>query len=507
MKVARLVLLPLLAGLAHQSFAAGSCETLKALKIEGAKVTLAQDVVPNPEWKLPPSAFTGPKAAMLPGPRSTTIPFCRVALTLGKENHVEVWMPRDWNGAFQGVGNGGYTGGINYPAMVPALQAGYAVASTDTGHETDDFFDTSWISGHPERVLDFAHRAHHQMAVAAKQVVAKHYEKAPRKSYYSGCSSGGWEGLAEAQKYPNDYDGVVAGAPAINFVKLQSRQIMEWQQQMQEKDVEISMQLGMLLVKAATAKCDAIDGVQDGVIDDPRKCDFDPAELQCKGARSGECLTAAEVKRVKWLYGPSSTRKGLKLYPGPAYGAPPTTPLPGLDPRHPGDPAIALMLQTTAPDWTVATFDPDKQIPALQQQFSGDMDSMSPDLTAFKAHGGKLILYHGWADQLLSPYNTIDYYDSVNQKMGGAQTQEFSRLYMVPGMMHCAGGPGPDQFDAVDAVAKWVEHGQAPAELIASHRTAGKVDRTRPLCVYPQVAKYKGTGSTDDAANFTCAAP
>jgi feruloyl esterase len=213
---------------------------------------------------------------------------------------------------------------------------------------------------------------------------------------------------------------------------------------------------------------------------------------------------------VKWLYGPGKSPKGLKLYPGPAYGAPPSTPLPGLDPRHPADPAMALMIDPK-PTWTVATFDPDREIPALEPRFAADLNATDADLSKFKARGGKLILYHGWADQLLSPYNTLDYFESVNTAMGGeAATQEFARLFMVPGMAHCGGGPGPNDVSdaAIDAMVNWVEHSQPPAQVIASRRTAsGSVDRTRPLCPYPQVAKYKGVGSTDQAASFACSAP
>jgi feruloyl esterase len=507
MKIQSVLAVALLATAAQQGVAAVSCASLKSLKLADARITLAEDVTPNPEWKLPPSVFTGPAAAELPGARSTKVPFCRVALTAGKENRIEVWMPRNWNGAFQGVGNGGLTGGIDYPAMAAALGGGFATASTDVGHQTDDFFDTSWITGHPERVTDFGHRAHHQMAVAAKQVVAKYYEKPARKAYYNGCSSGGWQGLTEAQKYPEDYDGIVAGAPAINFVRLQSRTLLEQQLDAKEPGAYVTAELGKLLVDAAVAKCDAYDGVTDGVIDDPRACDFDPAELQCKGGNARGCLKPGEVKRTKWLYGQNRTPQGLKLYPGPALGAPPTTSVPGLDPRHPADMAIVLMMQETPPSLNYKNFDPDTHIPMIEQRFGADLAAMNADLSAFKARGGKLILYHGWADQLLSPYNTIDYYQSVEQKMGPAQQQEFMALFMAPGMFHCGGGPGPSQFDAVDAVMKWVEHGQAPSQLIAAHATAGKVDRTRPLCAWPRVAKYKGSGGTDDAASFSCVAP
>ena len=411
MKIGRLVLLPLLLGACHQAFAAGACAALKSLQIADAHVTLAEDVTPNPEWKLPPSVFTGPAAAMLPGPRSTRIPFCRVALTLGKENHTEVWMPREWNGSFQGVGNGGYTGGINYPAMVFSMQHGFAVASTDTGHQTDGFFDTGWISGHPERVVDFGHRAHHQMAVVAKQVVAKFYAKPVRKSYFQGCSSGGWEALSEAQKYPEDYDGIIAGAPAINFTRLQSRQIMEWQASVKDPDGDVSAELGNLLVSAATAKCDASrrrEGRRDRRSAQMR-FQSGRARLQGKGPQQLPESRGAEACEV--AVRPGQVAEGTEAVSRPgARRAALDAALPGLDPRHPADPAMALMLDPK-PTWTVATFDPDREIPALEPRFAADLNAMNADLAKFKARGGKLILYHGWADQLLSPYNTLDYFE------------------------------------------------------------------------------------------------
>jgi len=482
-----------------------SCEGLKNLSLRDTRIQIAESVTPAPEWKLPPSVWTSPATVALMGKLPTVkVPFCRVALVIEKEISVEVWLPRNWNGMFQGVGNGGLTGGINYPAMATALERGFATASTDTGHVTEGHFDTDWIPGHPERVVNFGHRAHHLMAEMGKKIVMSYYEKPASHAIYSGCSSGGWQGLTEAQKYPGDYDGIVAGAPANNFVRLSASGILAQQMLDKEPGGAISAEASQMLVKAAVAKCDAIDGVKDGVIDDPRNCNFDPAELQCKSRAAKGCLTPAQVKRARALYGPAKrTPKGLKLYPGLAFGTPPETPLPGADVSKP---AIMLMLQQQ-PDWTVDTFDPDKHMPLLDSQLEDDMGATRTDLSEFFRRGGKLILYHGWADQLLSPYNTIDYLEGVRKTVGSAQANASMKLFMAPGMAHCSGGAGPNAFDAVGAMVNWVENGKPPERILATHATAGKVDRTRPLCAYPKVAKYKGWDSINSAANFTCAAP
>jgi feruloyl esterase len=485
--------------------AAGSCEALTNLQLPDTRVQVAESITPNPEWQLPKNVWTGPVTVALYGKLPTVkVPFCRIALVIEKEINVEVWMPRDWNGMFQGVGNGGLTGGVNYPAMAVALERGFATASTDTGHVTEGHFDTDWIPGHPERVVNFGQRAHHLMAETAKKVVAKYYEKPSKYALYNGCSSGGWQGLTEAQKYPGDYDGIVAGAPANNSVRMSASGILSQQMLRKEPAGAFSAEANQLLVKAAIAKCDALDGLPDGLIDDPRKCKFDPAELQCKGGATTGCLTPAQVKRAEALYGPAKTTPGgLKLYPGMAIGTPPETPLPGADP---GKPAIMLMMQPL-PDWTIDTFDPDKHIPQMDKQLDADLGATQTDLSAFFKRGGKLILYHGWADQILSPYNTIDYYEDVRKTVGAKMTDVSARLFMAPGMAHCVGGTGPNVFDAVDAMVNWVEHGKSAEQILATHVTAGKVDRSRPLCAYPKVAKYKGSGSIDDAANFTCVAP
>ena len=488
--------------------APGDCGALKAAQFPNTRITVVEQVNPNPIWVYPPSLFTAMAEGLAKGPVGVQKPFCRVVGIIEKEINFEVWLPRDWNGKFQGVGNGGLTGAINYPAMGTALGQGYATASTDTGHRTEQgFFEDEWLEGHPERLVNFAYRAHHLLAQTGKQIVAAYYKKPPERAYYSGCSSGGWEGLSEAERYPDDYDGIVVGAPAINLVQVQSRGILVAQMNLKNPEGSLTHELAGQLAAAAIAKCDAKDGLKDGVIDDPRHCDFDPAELQCKTETSKDCLTPAQVRTARALYGPLKSRGGMPLYPGAALGASPLAELPPSSGKSkPGDAAITLMLPQK-PSWNVNTFDPDRDIPVLEKQLGATLDAANPDLHRFQAHGGKLIMYHGWADPLLSPYNTLSYYDSVVRAMGGQQaTDGFLRLFMVPGMQHCRGGPGPDTFDAVASLDDWVEHAVPPERIVAAHEGAGgkQVDRTRPLCRYPQVARYKGTGSTDEAASFKC---
>src|SRR3569833_252526 len=489
---------------------AADCARLQSTSFPDTRIMLVEEVAPNPIWIYPPSLFTTRAVRLANGPVGAQKPFCRGVGIIEKEINFEVWLPRDWNGKFQGVGNGGLTGALNYPAMGEARAQGYATAGTDTGHRTQQsFFEDEWLEGHPERLVNFAYRAHHLMAVTSKQIVKAYYRKPAAHAYYSGCSSGGWEGLSEAQRYPQDYDGIVAGAPAINLVQVQARSIYVAQMNLKNPQGSLTQDLARRLAAAAVEKCDSKDGVKDGVIDDPRQCDFDPAELQCKSENTKDRHTKVQGRTARALYGLMKSPGGMLLYPGAAYGASPLAELPISAKTEPGHAAITLMLPEK-PSWDVHTFNPDRDIPGLQKDLGATLNAMNPDLHAFEAHGGKLILYHGWADPLLSPYNTLDYYSAVVKPMGGQEaTHKFLRLFMVPGMEHCRGGRGPDTFDAVASVDNWVEHGLAPERLIAARKGAdGKtIDRTRPLCRYPQVARYKGSGSTDEASSFRCQGP
>ncbi len=478
-----------------------TCKGLAELKLENVRITAAEHVAPG--WLFPKSLFNA-----LARRAEAHTSFCRVALTIDKEIRVEVWMPDIWNHRFEGVGNGGLTGALNYPDMARAVGAGFAAASTDTGHETPDgFFDASWAAGHPERVENFAHRGHHLMAVTAKKIIAAYYGHEPKKSYFTGCSAGGWQALSEAERYPEDYDGIVAGAPAINFVRLQSIGFVQaWRARLNPKG-ELPQAKLSLLSKAMVAQCDSGDGTKDGFITDPRACKFDWSKVQCKAGDKPGCLTKAQVARAKTLYGPQTTPKGLKLYPGLALGV---TYVPGPHSLFPGhDPfkeTLLIQALKQRPSWSVATYDPDRAMGPLDRELGGMMDATNPDLSAFKAHGGKLLIYHGWSDGQLSPFNTLDYFHAVHEKNPGADT--FVRLFLIPSMGHCGGGEGPNGFDSNSAIVSWVESGEAPDEITGYHTAPdGTIMATRPLCAEPRVAIYKGFGPVDEASSFVCKVP
>lgn len=474
-----------------------ACSALTDLKLENVRITAAEHVAPG--WKPPKSLFAAPDA-------TARTSFCRVALTIEKEIKVEVWLPDVWNQRFEGVGNGGLTGALNYPAMAGAVGAGFATASTDTGHETvKGFFDDDWVAGHPDRVENFAYRGHHLMAVTAKKIVAAYYGAPAKKTYYNGCSSGGWQGLTEAQRYPEDYDGIVAGAPAINFVRLQSRAFVNAYWSRRDPAGDIPAAKLSLLAKTMTAQCDAADGLKDGIVTDPRLCRFDWRALQCKAGDKPTCLTKAQITRAKKVYDPRPSAGDVKLYPGMPLGALAIGPIEYPHDHDPFDTLMMIQVLKEKPSWTTATFDPAQDIPSVEKEIGAMLDSENPDLEAFKARGGKLLLYHGWADNVLSPYNTLDYFHAVEEKTPDAES--FLRLFFIPSMGHCGGGDGPNAFDSTSAIVDWVENGAAPEELTGYHiGQDGKIGMTRPLCAEPKVAVYKGTGSPDEAANFVCKA-
>ncbi len=487
---------------------AEDCQNLKTLGLPNTTITLAE--------KVPPGGFTPPGPSMPFGPPDIfkSLPaFCRVAATAKPSSDsdikFEVWVPlENWNGKFEGTGNGVWLGAIIYPALAEGLRRGYAVANTDTGHVGGPM-DASWALGHPEKVIDFGYRAVHEMTVQGKAIVTAFYGKRPDYAYWVGCSSGGKQGLKEAQRFPEDYDGIVAGAPANYWTHLTAATVWVGLLALKDNASYIPMQKFAVIHKAALDACDAIDGIKDGVIDDPRKCHFDPKVLECKGADGPDCLTAAEVETARKAYGPATTPRGIPFFPGLEPGSELVWGfmLGGHEPNRIGSDYFTYILHRD-PHWDPRTLDFDKEVAEADKLDQSTINAINPDLKKFKAHGGKLIMYHGWADALIVPENSVNYYESVVKVMGGARkTEDFFRLFMAPGMGHCGGGEGPCNFDALSVLEQWVEHGKAPDLIIASHSTAGHVDRTRPLCVYPRVAKYKGTGSTDDAANFACALP
>jgi Tannase and feruloyl esterase len=483
---------------------ASQCDGLATLALKDATITRVQLVAAG--------KFSPPGEQQPTGARVTSykdLPeFCRVAATLtptsDSDIKVEVWLPANgWNGKFQAVGNGGWAGVISYSAMADAVRAGYASASTDTGHVGGR---GTFALGHPEKLVDFAWRSEHEMTVKAKAVIQAFYGSAPKLSYWNGCSTGGRQGLKEAQKFPDDYDGIIAGAPANRTA------ISLWIAHAVLKDPASYIQPDKypLIHQAALAACDAVDGLKDGLIDDPTKCSFDPKVLLCKDADTPSCLTAPQVTAAKKIYSPAiNPRTGQQLFsslvPGTELGW-------GVQALGP-DPSANIYDQYRYvvfkdPNWDWKTFNFDSDVERGNLPENLIMNATDPNMKPFFSHGGKLLLYHGWSDPNVPALNTIKYFNSVVENLGGASKAASSvRLFLEPGMGHCGGGEGPNVFDKVGALERWVEQGKTPDALIASHSTDGKVDRTRPLCPYPQVATYKGTGSIDDAANFVCAAP
>jgi feruloyl esterase len=470
---------------------AATCDS--ALSLRNGTITSAQTVGPG---AFNPGGKNADQYKALPS-------FCRITASLrpapDSEIKIEVWLPASgWNGDLQSVGNGAWAGSFSYPAMATALAAGYATASTDTGHTGNS---ADFITGHPEKVTDFLYRAVHEMTVAAKVIVAGYYGSPAKHSFWNGCSTGGRQAFVEVQRYPQDYDGVIAGAPANYITRLQGMQVWAAAEAHRDEAAYIPPQKYPLLHDLALETCDALDGVRDGVIENPGRCKVDPSPLLCRGADAPSCLTAPQLAFARKMYsGPQGMFPGVE--PGSELG---WGMLAGPKPS-----ALAVevykFIVLEDPDWDYRTFDAQKDI-ARAQKLAARLDSTDPNLKPFFGRGGKLLIYHGWADPGVPPRNTVNYYESVVNAVGGAsKTMDSMRLFMVPGMGHCRGGEGPDTFDAVTVLRDWVEQGKAPEQIVASRVRQGKVDRTRPLCPYPQEAVYKGSGSTDDAANFACRA-
>jgi hypothetical protein len=504
--------------------AASTCESLTNLKLPSATITAAHPVDPG--------AFTPPAGPAAP---FTKLPaFCRVqgVIAPSADSHIEfeVWLPvSNWNGRYLGAGNGGFAGSIWYPALA-AVGLGYAVSSTDTGHK-GVATDGEWALGHFEKIVDFGYRAIHETAEKSKAIVQAFYGENPQHSYFSGCSNGGRQALIEAQRFPADYDGILAGAPANDFTHLLTG--FAWNEQALTIDPasNIPPKKMQTLENATVAACDGLDGVKDGVINDPTKCHFDPSVLACKGGDSDTCLTDPQIAALKKIYAGPRNSKGEAIFPGYQPGGEGGLGgwgswIIGLSPGKSLQRAFAqgffadMAFQDAS--WDMQKFNFDRDFKTADDKMGPILNGTNPDLKPFKNRGGKLLMYHGWSDAAIAPTNAINYYRSVAAKLGQRHTGDFIQLYMVPGMQHCGGGPGPNdlgvnpsassdpQHSSLLALERWVESGDVPDKIIATKRKAdgnptSDVIRTRPLCPYPQVARYKGSGSTDDAANFVCA--
>ena len=475
------------------------CDSLKTLSLPRATITAVEAVASGTQA---PGRGRG-AAAPLPA-------HCRVAVTLAPsaDSHIEMelWLPsEDWNGKFLAVGNGGWAGSISFDAMASGLRRGYATASNDTGHKGGS---AEFALGHPEKLVDFGYRAMHEMAVQSKALIQAFYRRAPQLSYYQGCSTGGRQGLMAAQRYPDDFDAIVAGAPVYNVVHLNVSQVSLQVGMLKNPASLVPAEKRTLLANAVVAACDQRDGVKDGIISEPRACKFDPAVLACKSGDGADCLTSAQVANARSAYTAVTTKSGALVYPGrsPGFETGWRIPTPGaaLNPLFADMPRY---VGRQDPKWDPMTFDLETDL-ALALKNASFIEASDPDLSKFKARGGKLLLYHGWADPGPAPENTINYYDAVARKLGGKQ-DEWMRLFRMPGVGHCGGGVGPDQADFLGALERWKEGGAAPGQIVAT-RPAGRGGATpmsRPLCPHPQVARYNGAGSVDDAANFSCVAP
>jgi tannase/feruloyl esterase len=495
--------------LAQLPLAAATCESLKSLSIPHTNITLAQSV-PAGQFTLP--AGTSPPFPGAPGPNFKELPgFCRVAAVSRPSNDseikIEVWMPAaGWNGKFRGTGNGGLGGNMSYGGLATAMHGGFAAAAENTGHGGG----SAYALDHPEKIVDFGDRAAREMTITAKAAIAAFYGSAPKFSYMVECGGGSIAALKEAQKYPDDYNGVVVGGFAAHLTHHTFAQMWIWQATHKDPDNELPPSKLRLLHRAAIAACDANDGVKDDVIENPPACRFDPALLECPGAESDDCLTRGQVEAARALYaGPKNPRTGDQiysgLYPGSELGWGQLT----------GDVPLGIpvdffryyVFKDANWDYKTRPINFDSDVALADKPENQPVNAIDPDIKKFVAGGGKMLLSGGWNDAGVPPLEVVNYYNNVVKTIGAKTAMSAVRLYMVPGMGHCGGGEGTDHFDLFPALETWVEQKQAPENLVASRIENGKEVRTRPLCAYPEIATYKGSGSTDDAANFTCKKP
>ncbi len=504
--VSAFVLFPLMAN------GAPSCEAMSKMSLPNASITLAQSV-PAGEFTrpgdLPAAQRRAPGVSPAPELVKQLPAFCRVAATLkptaDSDIRIEIWMPEaNWNGKYQAVGNGGWAGAIAYGEMAEALRSGYATSGTDTGHSGGG---GSFALGHPEKLIDFAWRSEHEMTMKAKATIKAYYGSDPKRSYWVGCSSGGKQGLKEAQEFPDDYDGIVAGAPVLNWTHRAIEALWVAQAGLKDPASYIPAEKYPLIHQAAISACDAGDGLKDGLISNPPECHFDPAALECKQGDGPQCLTHPQVEAARAIYAPAlNSRTGDRISPGfePGSELGWRAIVGGPSPFSAADDYFKYVVFRN-PAWDWRTYNLDNDSALADKTDNGTINATKTNLKQFVAHQGKLILYHGWTDTNITPRATIDYFQNVSDTMGGtAETAKSVRLFMAPGMNHCGGGEGPNVFSMVNALEHWVEDGKAPDQVLASHLTSGKVDRTRPLCPYPQRAQYRGSGDPNDATNFVC---
>jgi feruloyl esterase len=543
--LALLSLLPLPA-FAYQAKPASSCTALENLQLPDSKIESAtfqkagafsptmgaparaqspggpaamQSANPTPGDNPPKAPAPAPPA---PSVSSIDLPaHCKVRVAIKNSIEVEVWLPAEhWNGRFQGVGNGGTAGSISYTAMAAALHRGYAVASTNTGHVNRPpnlSFDASWAQDRPDLVDDWAYLAIHLMTTTSQAIVKAFYDKQPSQSYFVGCSRGGAQALLEAQRYPDDYDGIIAGDPANDTTGLFTGSHL-WYAVATLKDPEsyIPSAKVPILADAVNKQCDELDGVKDGILNDPRKCKVDLGPITCKeGQPQDQCLTSKQIQAVQAIWNGVRDTSGKLVFPGLVPGGEAgsmgwalwvTGHAPKASVHYQAADQFFKYVVNNNPDYDLFSFNFTSDLETERSKLHARLDAVDPDLRPFLKHGGKLILYHGWSDPDISPLNTIHYYTEV-QKTVGARTADSVRLFMVPGMQHCENGPGATHFDAVTSLEDWRQSDIAPSQILAFHLDGTAVDMTRPLCPYPQVAAFSGKGSPSNALNFACVTP
>lgn len=488
----------------EQSLAGGGCEALAALSIPGVTVHAARMVAAG--QFVSPAGRGG--AAAGGAPFRDAPAFCRVELAIrpvaGSEIGAEVWLPaQGWNGRLQGVGNRGWGGAISHAALSDAVTAGFAAASTDTGHVGPG---TSFAFDRPEAIVDSGYRAVHEMTTAAKRVIEAFYSRPADRAYWNGCSLGGRQGLSLAQRYPDDYDGIVVGDPAHNLVDLYAARLTLARMVHRSPAGYIPAAKYPAVLRAVLDQCDRIDGVADGAIEDPRLCAFDPGVLQCTDGDREECLTREQVTTARAIYADVTH---------PATGALLSSALtPGAELRwaaiagpEADDNSLGLFrdvaLRDRTWDWRGADFA--TAIDRVRHIASPVLDAVDADLSPFLDRGGRLLMYHGWADPQTPAGNTVRYYQSVVDRVG-AERAAGTRLFMVPGMGHCSGGEGTDVFDKVSPLVAWVERGEVPARIEARRIQGGEVTRRRPLCPWGETAVWDGRGDTNETSSFSCVA-
>lgn len=488
------------------------CAELPSLATPETTIVSAT-VVPAGPFVWPEGAFRVPgtekeSPAQLPA-------HCRIAMLLKPTDNsninVELWLPEaDWNGKFMATGNGGWAGAIQgYDAMQNALRRGYATAATDTGHSAADGPFGSFALGHPEKVIDFAYRSIHLMTVRAKEIIAAHYADPLNYSYYTGCSTGGRQGVMAAQRYPGDFDGIIAGALANRHIHMHTAAVAEIIRQAGNPNAVLSEAQINLVNSTIMRQCDTL---KEGFLNNPRQCAVDFSALQCIDQSGGDCLNPAQLDTVRIFYDGVKNSQGELIFAGSAISVPMSPQLRTDANRMYGAEAngglnpflfdTVRILGFQNPDYDWRAFDLDRDMPAIDVA-AGFVDAVDPDLRKFKAQGGKLLLYHGWDDPGITAENTVGYYESVLAEIGEDQ-EDWMRLFMVPGMGHCRGGPGPHTFDMISEMEKWREQGEAPARVMGSNPQSGLA---RPLCPYPQYAKYDGSGDLKESDNWSCAAP